>query len=169
LQGIALALRKCRKNRNPEWLPYKKSFRKQEFLEGTEGGDRKVVNEFFLKIFSAFSASFAVKDFDNTGLRKGGTEMMQLHDERFMFLEIKAAQIRKLLLGSLLLAKNTWKDELLRTPQGLDVIKTIEEAEEDFIDPSITDPVEKLDDVLGVINKRARAVVVLLDYIAEHK
>jgi hypothetical protein len=92
-----------------------------------------------------------------------------MHDERLMFLENKAAQIRKLLLGSLLLAKNAWKDELLRTPQGLDVMKTIEEAEEEFIDPSITDPVAKLDDVLGVINKRARAVVVLMDYIAQHR
>jgi hypothetical protein len=95
--------------------------------------------------------------------------MMHPHDERFMFLEIKAAQIRKLLLGSLLLAKNTWKDELLLTPQGLAVMQTIEEAEEDFIDPSITDPVAKLDDVLNVINKRARAVVVLMDYITGHR
>jgi hypothetical protein len=95
--------------------------------------------------------------------------MMHMHDERLMFLENKAAQIRKLLLGSLLLAKNAWKDELLRTPQGLDVMKTIEEAEEEFIDPSITDPVAKLDDVLGVINKRARAVVVLMDYIVQHR
>jgi hypothetical protein len=92
-----------------------------------------------------------------------------MHDERLMFLENKTAQIRKLLLGSLLLAKNAWKDELLRTPQGLDVMKTIEEAEEEFIDPSITDPVAKLDDVLGVINKRARAVVVLMDYIVQHR
>jgi hypothetical protein len=92
-----------------------------------------------------------------------------MHDERLMFLENKAAQIRKLLLGSLLLAKNAWKDELLRTPQGLDVMKTIEEAEEEFIDPSITDPMAKLDDVLGVINKRARAVVVLMDYIVQHR
>jgi hypothetical protein len=92
-----------------------------------------------------------------------------MHDERLMFLENKAAQIRKLLLGSLLLAKNAWRDELLRTPQGLDVMKTIEEAEEEFIDPSITDPVAKLDDVLGVINKRARAVVVWMDYIAQHR
>jgi hypothetical protein len=95
--------------------------------------------------------------------------MMHMHDERLMFLENKTAQIRKLLLGSLLLAKNAWKDELLRTPQGLDVMKTIEEAEEEFIDPSITDPVAKLDDVLGVINKRARAVVVLMDYIVQHR
>ncbi len=92
-----------------------------------------------------------------------------MHDDRFMFLEIKAEQIRKMLLGSLLLAKDAWKDELLRTPEGLRVLETVEEAAEEFIDLSITDPVAKLDDVLGVINKRARALVVALDYLAQHK
>ena len=91
------------------------------------------------------------------------------HDDRFMFLEIKAEQIRKMLLGSLLLAKDAWKDALLRTPEGLRVLKTVEEAAEEFIDPSITDPVAKLDNVLDVINRRARAVVVVLDHIAQHK
>jgi len=92
-----------------------------------------------------------------------------MHDDRFMFLEIKAEQIRKMLLGSLLLAKDAWKDALLRTPEGLRVLKTVEEAAEEFIDPSITDPVAKLDNVLDVINRRARAVVVVLDHIARHK
>ena len=91
------------------------------------------------------------------------------HDDRFMFLEIKAEQIRKMLLGSLLLAKDTWKDVLLGTPEGLRVLETVDEAAEEFIDPSLSDPVAKLDDVLGVINKRARAVVVVLDYLAQHK
>ena len=92
-----------------------------------------------------------------------------MHDDRFMFLEIKAEQIRKMLLGSLLLAKDAWRDALLGTPEGLRVLKTVEEAAEEFMDPSLTDPVEKLDNVLGVINKRARAVVVVLDYLAQHK
>ncbi len=92
-----------------------------------------------------------------------------MEDEMFMFLEIKAAQIRKLLLGSLLLAKNSWKDELLLDPQGLAVMKTIEDAEEESIDPSIADPVARLDSVLTVINRRARALVELIDYIARHR
>ena len=92
-----------------------------------------------------------------------------MHDDRFMFLEIKAEQIRKMLMGSLLLAKDAWKDTLHGTPEGLRILQTVEEATEEFIDPSITDPVAKLDNVLGVINKRARAVVVLLDYLARHK
>jgi hypothetical protein len=92
-----------------------------------------------------------------------------MQDDRFMFLEIKAEQIRKMLMGSLLLAKDAWKDTLHGTPEGLRVLQTVEEATEEFIDPSITDPVAKLDNVLGVVNKRARAVVVLLDYLARHK
>jgi hypothetical protein len=92
-----------------------------------------------------------------------------MQDDRFMFLEIKAEQIRKMLLGSLLLAKDAWKDALLGTPEGLRVLETVEEAAEEFIDPSLTDPVEKLDNVLGVINRRAHAVVVVLDYLAQHK
>jgi len=92
-----------------------------------------------------------------------------MQDDRFMFLEIKAEQIRKMLMGSLLLAKDAWKDTLHGTPEGLRVLQTVEEATEEFIDPSITDPVAKLDNVFGVINKRALAVVVLLDYLARHK
>lgn len=92
-----------------------------------------------------------------------------MHDDRFMFLEIKAEQIRKMLLGSLLLTKDAWKDALLGTPEGLRVLKTVEEAAEEFIDPSLTDPMAKLDNVLDVINRRARAIVVMLDYLAQHK
>ena len=97
------------------------------------------------------------------------TNFHDIHDERFMFLEIKATQIRKLLLGSLLLAKDAWKEALFSTPEGLRVLKTVEEAEDDFIDLSVTDPVAKLDNVLGVINRRARAVVVLLDFLSHRR
>lgn len=90
-------------------------------------------------------------------------------DNRFMILENKAAQIRKLLFGSLLLAKDTWKDELSSSPKGLDIMMTMEEAEEEFIDTTLTDPVERLDRALSVINKRARVFVTLIDYIAQHK
>ncbi len=93
----------------------------------------------------------------------------KLHDDPFRLLEIKATRIRKLLLGALLLAKDAWRDALLGTPEGLRVLKTVEEAEDEFVDPSITDPVARLDDILGVINRRSRAVVVVLDYLARHK
>lgn len=55
------------------------------------------------------------------------------------------------------------------TPEGLRVLQTVEEAAGEFIDPSLADPVAKLDNVLNVINKRARAIVVVLDYLARHK
>lgn len=90
-------------------------------------------------------------------------------DSSFIVLENKAAQIRKLLLGSLLLAKDTWKEELLRSPRGLDVMKTMEEAEEEFIKTGIDHPLEKLDNALSVINTRARAFVVLIDYLSQLK
>lgn len=85
----------------------------------------------------------------------------------FRFLEIKATQTRRTLLGSLLLAKDTWRDVLLKTPEGLRVLETVEKAEEEFIDPTITDPIARLDTTLTVINDRARAVVVLIDYISK--
>ena len=93
----------------------------------------------------------------------------EMYDIRFMVLDTKATQIRKLLLGSLLLAKDSWKEELSGTQEGVSVLQLIEAAAEDFIDPLITDPVEKLDNVLTVINRRARAIVVVLDYIAHKK
>lgn len=90
-------------------------------------------------------------------------------DSSFIVLENKAAQIRKLLLGSLLLAKDTWKEELFRSPRGLDVMETMEEAEEEFIDSRLSHPLEKLDNALSVINTRARAFVVLIDYLTQLK
>jgi len=90
-------------------------------------------------------------------------------DGRFMILENKAAQIRKLLFGSILLAKDAWEEELLGSPEGLEVLKTVKEAEEEFMDPTLTDPVARLDRALSVINTRARAFVRLIDYLARHK
>jgi len=98
-----------------------------------------------------------------------GDQFNGTHDNRFMILENKAAQIRKLMLGSLLLAKDTWKDELLSSPKGLDIMRVMEEAEEDFIDNSLTDPVERIDRALSVINARARAFVMAIDYLSLHK
>ena len=90
-------------------------------------------------------------------------------DSTFMILENKASQIRKLLFGSLLLAKDTWKEELSSSPGGLDVMMIMEEAEEEFVDTTLTDPVERLDRALSVINRRARAIVTVIDYLSQHK
>lgn len=98
-----------------------------------------------------------------------GERSSRAGEDRFMILENKAAQIRKLLFGSVLLAKDAWKEELLSSPEGLEVMRTVEEAEEEFMDHSLTDPVARLDRSLSVINTRARAFVMLIDYLARHK
>ena len=81
----------------------------------------------------------------------------------------KATEIRKTLLGALLLAEDIWKDELEQEEEGIEVIKTIKEAEEIFIDNSLTDRFEKLENILNVIHKRARGIYVLMEYISKHK
>jgi len=90
-------------------------------------------------------------------------------DYRFMILENKAAQIRKLLLGSLILAKDAWKEELSSSPKGLDVMMTMEKAEEEFFDAALADPMERLDRALSISNTRARAIVMAIDYLAGNK
>lgn len=88
-------------------------------------------------------------------------------EDRLIKAENTATEIRKLLLGSLLLAKGVWKDDLERTPAGLEVLRAIEEAEEDFMDSSPTDRFEKLEDLLDVISKRAKGIFLLMEYISK--
>ena len=53
-------------------------------------------------------------------------------EERVARLERKATEIRKMLFGALLLAKDAWKDDLLRGGEGIEIMKTMEKAEESF-------------------------------------
>ncbi len=87
----------------------------------------------------------------------------------FIRLENKAGEIRKILLGALLLAKDILKDELEKEPEGIEVIQAIEEAEEAFINSSLTDSLERLEDVLDVIHKRAKGIYALMEYVSKHK
>jgi hypothetical protein len=168
--GLPLSLSRALFIACPSYILYSKgcsgNSRKKglhDFFSFARGGRQilLIFNPYIFRSLTAFCYP-VIKDTKE----KGGS---MIEDDRFMFLEIKATQIRKLLLGSLLLAKDLWKDELLRTPEGLDVMRAVEEAGEEFIDPSITHNVEKLDNILRVINKRARAFVVLIDYLARHK
>ena len=59
---------------------------------------------------------------------------------RLLGLEQKATEIRKALLGALLLAKDIGKDKL---EQGADVMKIVEEAENAFVNTSLTDGFDK--------------------------
>ena len=90
-------------------------------------------------------------------------------EDRLLKLENKATEIRKLLLGALLLAKGVWRDDLEQKAAGLEVLRAIEEAEEDFVNSSITDRFEKLEDLLDMISKRAKGIFLLMEYISKGK
>ena len=90
-------------------------------------------------------------------------------EDRLIRCENKATETRKLLLGALLLAKGVWKDDLEQKPAGLELLQAIEEAEEDFLNSSLTDRFEKLEDLLDVIVKRAKGIFLLMDYISKSK
>ena len=89
------------------------------------------------------------------------------NEDSFARLENKAQEIRKRLLGALLLAKNICKDELVQRPGGIEIIETIEKAEETFVNNSLTDPIERLEDILNVIHSRVNGIFELLEYISK--
>jgi hypothetical protein len=91
------------------------------------------------------------------------------NEDRLIEFENKASEIRKILLGALLLAIDIWKDELEQNRERIEVIQAIEEAEEAFINSSLTDSLEKLEDVIDVIHKRAKAIYALMEYVSKHK
>jgi len=86
-------------------------------------------------------------------------------EDKFDNLEDKLTEIRKLSLGTLLLAKEIWKDKLKQKPEGSEVIKAIEEAEEAFVESSLIDRFERCENILDVINKRVRGLFLLLEDI----
>ena len=91
------------------------------------------------------------------------------NEDRFGMLGKKATEIRKLLFGVLLLAKEIWKDELEQKWEGIEVLKSMEKTEEAFVDNSLTDGFEKLENILDVIHKRAKGIFELMKYISEDK
>ena len=82
--------------------------------------------------------------------------------EHFEILEMKATEIRKILLGTLLLAKDLWREELKE--KETEVIEAIEEAEDSFVDNSITDRFKRLENILNVVHKRSRGLFSLMEY-----
>ncbi|MDI6801170.1 MAG: hypothetical protein QMD01_03805 [Thermodesulfovibrionales bacterium] len=91
------------------------------------------------------------------------------YEDRLIGFKKKATEIRKLLLGTLLLAEGTWKDYLEQKPAGIEVLQVIKEAEEDFVNSSLADRLEKLEDLLDVIYKRAKGIFLLMEYISKNK
>ena len=92
-----------------------------------------------------------------------------INEGRFLILEHMATEIRKLLLGSLIFSKVIWKDELAQKPEGVEVLKMIEEAEDAFLDSSLTDRFDKLENLLTLIHKRAKRIFLLMEYVAKRK
>lgn len=90
-------------------------------------------------------------------------------EDKLIKLESKAVEIRKCLLGALLLAKDVWKIKSEETERGTEVIKAVEEAEEAFADGSLTDRFKRLEDILNVIHKRAEAILLLLEYAGKNE
>lgn len=86
-------------------------------------------------------------------------------EDKLERLENKLTEIRKLLLGTLLLAKELWKDKLKQKEEVSEVMKAIEEAEEVFVDSSLTDRFERLENILDVIEKRVKGLFLLLETI----
>jgi len=89
-------------------------------------------------------------------------------EERFAPLEHKAAEIRKMLFGALLLAKEVWKEELLRGREGLEIMEAVEKAEESFADKSQPDRFKRFEQTLDVINQRAKSIFDLMSYISKN-
>ena len=92
-----------------------------------------------------------------------------INEDRFLVLEHMATEIRKLSLASLMFAKVIWKEELEQKEKGVEIFKMIEETEEAFVDSSLRDRFDKLENLLTVIHKRSRALFLLLEYIAKGK
>ena len=88
-------------------------------------------------------------------------------EDKFIRLEHKCTEIRKTLMGTLLLAKDLYKDELLNSREGEEVIRVLEEAEEAFVDISLTNRFARLENVLNVIQKRAHGLYMLVEYLSK--
>ena len=100
-----------------------------------------------------------------------GLRMAEYPEEGAQLLEgmkEKADEARKLLMGSLVLAREIHQ-EVLGKPEGADVVLALNEAEEVFIDTALTDELERLDCALDVIRKRAGAIFILMDYVSKER
>ncbi|MBI5100059.1 MAG: hypothetical protein HZB30_12585 [Nitrospirae bacterium] len=88
-------------------------------------------------------------------------------EDKFIRLEHKCTKIRKTLMGTLLLAKDLYKDELLKSREGEEVQRVLEEVEEAFVDTSLTNRFSRLENVLNVIQKRAQGLFMLMEYLSK--
>jgi hypothetical protein len=90
-------------------------------------------------------------------------------EERIRRLEHKVAEIRRMLFGALLLAKDLWADELSRRAEGLEIMKAMEKAEESFAEGAGPDRFRKLEHSIEVIDMRAKSIFDLMSFMSENK
>ncbi|MEW6117585.1 MAG: hypothetical protein AB1553_11920 [Nitrospirota bacterium] len=83
--------------------------------------------------------------------------------ERMKGLEQQAAEIRKLLLGALLMAKDLWRKELEQEHEESELARAIREAEEAFVDVYREDSSEKLENLFEIIRKRAKGLFRIME------
>ena len=89
-------------------------------------------------------------------------------EERFARLEHRAMETRKMLFGTLLLAKDIWKEELIRRREGLEIMEAMEKAEESFAGKLQPDRLKRIEQTLEVINQRAKSIFDLMSYISKY-
>ena len=87
-------------------------------------------------------------------------------EDRLIRLEYTCTEIRKTLMGALMLAKALYKDELLKSGEGEEIIKTLETAENVFVDESLTNRFARIENVLDVTQKRAQGLFVLMEHLS---
>jgi hypothetical protein len=83
--------------------------------------------------------------------------------------ENKIIEIRKLLLGTLMLLRDMWEDDLKQTPDGIELLQTIEKIEEAFLNSSSIDKFEHFDNLLDVTLERAKGIFLLVEYKSKNK
>ena len=89
--------------------------------------------------------------------------------ERFSALIEKASETRRLLMGALVLSKEVFREELGKKPGGEEVERAVDSAEEVFIDTTLADELDVIEDILDVILKRAEALFALMDYVLKER
>jgi hypothetical protein len=102
------------------------------------------------------------------GLWKGDWADMD-DEEGFARLEHKAEEIRKMLFGALLLAKELWKDQLSQGPKGVEIMEAMEAAEDAFADRSQADRGKRLEQTIDVIGKRAKSIFDVMSFVSRSR
>lgn len=84
-------------------------------------------------------------------------------------IEETARESRKILLGCILLARETWKDELGGDAKGRMVLKNLGELDKVFADETIRDDLDRLLASAEVIRSRSKGLFDLIEHLSRKK